>query len=73
MDVLRKGDLRQPRGGRPRRHLDPAEIHCLIREGLSLREIARRLHVGYGTVHRIARRLKPDLKLIQNPATAILE
>ena len=45
------------RGGRPRRVLDPNEIRRLMGEGLSIREIARRLRAGYGTVYRMAQGL----------------
>lgn len=44
------------RGGRPRRVLDASEIQRLMGEGLSIRQIARRLHAGYGTVYRLAHR-----------------
>ena len=60
------------RGGRPRRALDLAEIQRLQAEGLSLRQIARRLHAGYGTVHRLTRGPQRDPDLIQNPATDAL-
>lgn len=56
------------RGGRPRRVLDADEIQRLISAGVPLREIARRLHAGYGTVYRMATRPQ----LIQNPATDVL-
>jgi len=60
------------RGGRPRRALDPVEIERLKSEGLSLRQIARRLRAGYGTVYRMARGPRPDPELIQNPATDVV-
>jgi DNA invertase Pin-like site-specific DNA recombinase len=60
-------------GGRPRRALDWAEVQRLQAEGLSLRQIARRLHAGYGTVHRLTRGPQGDPELIQNPATGALD
>src|ERR1019366_6167222 len=48
--------------GRPRRIVDRDEIVRLKAEGASLREIARRLKIGYGTVRlrlRSAENLKP--------------
>ena len=40
--------------GRPRRIVDPDEIVRLKNEGASLREIAKKLSIGYGTVrHRL--------------------
>lgn len=61
------------RGGRPRRVLHLVEVQRLQAEGLSLRQIARRLHAGYGTVHRLTRGQQGDPELIQNPATSVLE
>lgn len=45
------------RGGRPRRSFDLLQIKGLRQQGLSFRKIARRLHLGEGTVRRA---LQPD-------------
>jgi transposase-like protein len=37
-----------------------------------LREIARRLGIGYGTLHRAVRTVRNDPELIQNPAAGVL-
>jgi hypothetical protein len=63
-------------GGRPRRQVDPEQIVVLLQQGESLREIARRLHLGYGTLHRVVQAMRhwrepPDL--IQNSARGILD
>ena len=40
------------RAGRPRQPVDPGQVILLRAQGLSWRQIARRLGVGYGTVRR---------------------
>lgn len=40
------------RMGRPRRNFDLEQVRHLRREGLSLRQIAAQLGLGYGTVRR---------------------
>ncbi len=44
-------------GGRPRRELDREQLKRLLKEGYSLRQIARAMECGYGTVYRAARDL----------------
>jgi DNA-binding CsgD family transcriptional regulator len=44
-------------GGRPRKEIDRQELKRLLKEGHSLREIARILKRGYGSVHRAAKDL----------------
>jgi DNA invertase Pin-like site-specific DNA recombinase len=51
--------------GRPRRIVDRDEIVRLKEEGASLREIAKKLQLGYGTVRlrlRSAENLKPKAR-----------
>ena len=60
-------------GGRPRKQLDIRELKRLLDEGRSLRQIARDLRCGYGTVYRAAKAFHgagdPKLtEVIQNPA-----
>src|SRR6201997_3060967 len=47
--------------GRPRRIVSQHELVRLKREGHSLREIAKRLRVGYGTVRLRLRKLDPKM------------
>src|SRR6201984_3362939 len=47
--------------GRPRRIVSQDELVRLKREGNSLREIAKRLRVGYGTVRLRLRKLNPKM------------
>src|ERR1700745_1700166 len=47
--------------GRPRRIVSQDELVRLKREGHSLREIAKRLRVGYGTVRLRLRKLNPKI------------
>src|SRR6201984_1312657 len=47
--------------GRPRRIVSQDELVRLQREGHSLREIAKRLRVGYGTVRLRLRKLNPKM------------
>jgi DNA invertase Pin-like site-specific DNA recombinase len=47
--------------GRPRRIVSHDELVRLKGEGHSLREIARRLHIGYGTVRLRLRKLTPKM------------
>jgi DNA invertase Pin-like site-specific DNA recombinase len=51
-----KNPSARKRGGRPRRALDSAQIQRLQTEGLSLPQIAGKLHAGYGTVYRMGAR-----------------
>jgi len=47
-------------GGRPRKHIDTAELKRLLEVGHSIRGIARELRCGYGTVYRVIRSLGHD-------------
>ena len=47
---------RGKRLGRPRRDVDADEVAALRAQGATWREIAARLGVGIGTVHRVAQR-----------------
>jgi len=49
------GPLERHPGGRPRKEIDREELKRLRREGRSLREIARILKRGYGSVYRAAK------------------
>jgi transposase len=60
-------------GGRPQKEINREELKHLLQEGRSLREIARILKRGYGSVYRAAKALshaeidpKPT-DVIQNP------
>lgn len=55
-------------GGRPRRPVDLAQVGRLLSEGHSLRQTARRLRVGYGTVHKAIRDAGGRLQVIENCA-----
>lgn len=53
------------RNGRPRRSVDAEQVKQLRREGLSWRQIAAQLRLGYGTVYRAAQeRSKSDPKIV---------
>ncbi len=52
-------------GGRPRKEIDTGELKRLLEEGRSLRQIAKKLARGYGTVYRAAQRLDMA-QVIQN-------
>ena len=55
--------------GRPRRVVDRDEIIRLQEEGASLREIAKKLGIGYGTVRlRLSQRGKLEPKTSERPA-----
>ncbi len=56
-------------GGRPRKEVSDEELRRLLKEGRSLRQIARLLACGYGTVHRAAKRLPDMSEAIQNSLT----
>lgn len=60
--------------GRPRRSdVDPGEVKRLRETGRSLREIARELRAGYGTVRRLlfqTASVAPDVS--QNPSAEAL-
>jgi IS30 family transposase len=53
-------------GGRPRVDVDPARVRELLAQGVSVREIARRLRRGYGTIHRAVQALDRQSGVIQN-------
>jgi len=53
---LRNARAKGRRLGRPRKDLDSARIAALRRQGLGLRDIARELEVGVGTLYRAAPR-----------------
>jgi DNA-binding CsgD family transcriptional regulator len=44
-------------GGRPRKEIDREELKRLLKERHSLREIARTMKRGYGSVYRAAKDL----------------
>jgi transposase len=56
-------------GGRPRVDVDPARVRELLAQGVSVREIARRLRRGYGTIQRAVQALGKASEVIQNPGT----
>jgi transposase len=58
--------------GRPRRHVDTGQLRRLRDQGYSLRQAARELGLGYGTVHRAVQSLKSQPGLIQNPVGEVL-
>ena len=53
-------------GGRPRRPVDLAEVGRLLAEGHSLRQTARRMCLGYGTIHKAVRDAGGRLVVIEN-------
>ena len=53
--------------GRPKRDVDLTELNALKASGLSLRQIARRTRLGYGTIRRAFTRASRSAKLSQNP------
>lgn len=59
-------------GGRPRRQVDLERVRRLQAANVPLREIARRLGIGYGTLHRAVRMLRVDPELIQNSTAEVL-
>lgn len=59
-------------GGRPRRNVSADEIRRLRDAGNSLRQIARQLRLGYGTVHRVTQMQKCQLEAIQNSSAGVL-
>lgn len=59
-------------GGRPRRQVDLAEAKRLFAAGLSLREVARRLGVGYGTIHKALQDAGGRLAVIENSRAVLL-
>lgn len=64
---------RAQKGGRPRRNdVTPAHVRELRERGLSLRQIARQLRAGYGTVRKALHRatITPDLS--ENPTAEAL-
>lgn len=58
--------------GRPRRHVELAQVQQLRLQGLSLRQISRNIGLGYGTVRRALSSGADSSELSQNPTTAIL-
>jgi DNA invertase Pin-like site-specific DNA recombinase len=71
MKVESMNELKHP-GGRPRRPVNLAEAGRLLAEGHSLRQTARRMGLGYGTLYRAAQVVERDPKLIQNSARRIV-
>lgn len=59
-------------GGRPRRDVDLSRVRELLDQGTSLRQAARQLGLGYGTIHRAAPTLKSQSDVIQNPIAEAL-
>lgn len=53
-------------GGRPRRPVDLAEVGRLLAAGLSLRSAARRMGVGYGTIHKAVQDAGGPSAVIEN-------
>lgn len=54
---------------RPRKNVDAAEVLKLRLEGLSFRDIARRMRVGRGTTHRVYQAAIASLAASQNRRT----
>ena len=59
-------------GGRPHRAVDLAEVAKLLSEGLSLRQTARKMRMGYGTSHRAVQAAVSPVEVIQNSEVGIL-
>jgi len=59
-------------GGRPRRKVDLERVRQLQGANVPLREIARRLGIGHGTLYRAVRTVPSDPQLIQNPVAEAL-
>ena len=58
--------------GRPRRNVDVERTKNPLSTGTGLREIARQLRLGYGTVHRIVRGAKSPAEVIQKSSAEVL-
>lgn len=68
-----RANAKLARGGRPLRQIDPTRLNELLAAGLSLRGIAREMHVGYGTLYRQVLKCRTsDPQLIQNPLAEAL-
>lgn len=65
MKVENMNELKHP-GGRPRRPVGLAEAGRLLAEGHSLRATARRMGVGYGTIHKSVQDAGGPSALIEN-------
>ena len=59
-------------GGRPRSNVSPEQVQQLRAAGLSLRQIARQLRLGYGTVHRVTQMQESQPGAIQNSPAGVL-
>lgn len=62
--------LDQPKGGRPRKRADPAQILSMLRRGLTLPETAKALHVSMDTLRR---QIKANAELARQVETAHVE
>jgi DNA invertase Pin-like site-specific DNA recombinase len=69
---LAKGKAGKHPGGRPRRDVDLSRVRELLHQGASLRQAARQLGLGYGTIHRAIRSTKSQPAVIQNPIAEAL-
>ena len=59
-------------GGRPRRAVDMAQAQRLLAEGHSLRQTARRMGVGYGTIHKAVKDAGGPSAVIENSKAVVL-
>lgn len=50
LDAWRDSKRKNPKGGRPRIRLDTEQVRKMREEGMSLREIGKKLHVSKDTV-----------------------
>jgi DNA invertase Pin-like site-specific DNA recombinase len=65
LDAARR---RGKRIGRPRVFVDVCGALRLLKRGLTVREIANRMHVGYGTLHRALRTARDDENAVDGQA-----
>src|SRR5437868_5128386 len=65
--VCRSGTSPRKAGGRPKVVFNQDEVLTLRAQGLSLRQIAARMHIGLGTVCRTLRAVRDPATAFQNP------
>jgi len=59
-------------GGRPRRDVDLSRVRELLDQGTSLRQAARQLGLGYGTIHRGRPKLEEPVRRDPKPMAEAL-
>lgn len=72
-DYRPSATVKRHRGGRPRRNdVTPSHVSALRGRGLSLRQIARQLRAGYGTVRKALQASGSASDLSENPKAEVL-